>query len=117
MTLKLAAVIAAAAFSMPAFAQDKAPPKASKAEVQRLVERIKSDKNKFSLYCELVKVQEGYQVFAERQNDPRLRELDKQMEELTKKLGPDFARITGSDLDEEGGALLNSLADACPSST
>jgi hypothetical protein len=92
MTTKLAAVIVAAALCMPAFAEDKAPPKVSAAEVQKLVERIKSDKTKFSLYCELVKVREGYQAFAERQNDPRLKDLDKRMEDLTKRLGPDFTR-------------------------
>jgi hypothetical protein len=56
-------------------------------------------------------------MFAERQNDPRLQELDKQMEQLTKKLGPDFARIAGSDLDEEGEALFTGLSNSCPSST
>jgi hypothetical protein len=117
MTFRFAALMVAAVLSASAFAKDKAPPKAGKAEVQKLVDRIKSDKNKFAVYCELLKVQEGYQAFAERQNDPRLRELDKQVEELSKKLGPDFARITGSDLDEEGEALLNGLANTCPVST
>jgi hypothetical protein len=116
MTFRFAAVIVAAALSVPAFAEDKAPPKASASEVRKLVERVKGDKDKFSLYCELVKVQEGYQEFAERQNDPRLEELDKKMAELTKKLGPEFARVAGADLDEEGEALFNGLASSCPSS-
>jgi hypothetical protein len=115
MTFRFAALLAAAALSASAFAKDKAAPKVSTAEVQRLIDGIKSDKNKFSLYCELMNVQESYQKFAERQNDPRLLELDKQMQELTKKLGPDFARITGADLGEEGEALFNALAETCPS--
>jgi hypothetical protein len=117
MIFKFAAVIAAAALSVSAFAQDKAPPKASAAEVRKLVDRIKNDKKKFSQYCELLKVQEGYQMFVERQNDPRLKDLDKRMEELTKALGPDFARIAGADLDEEGDALFMGLGQSCPSST
>jgi hypothetical protein len=117
MSFKFAAVIAAAALSVSAFAQDKAPPKASAAQVRKLVDRIKSDKKKFSQYCELLKVQEGYQMFVERQDDPRLKDLDNQMEDLTKKLGPDFAKIAGSDLDEEGNALFASLGESCPSST
>jgi hypothetical protein len=116
MRFKFAALIAAAALALPTFAQDNAAPKASAAEVQKLVDRIKNDKKKFSLYCELLKVQEGYQTFAERQDDPRLKELDRRTEELTKKLGPDFARIAGSDLDEEGDALFAGLAKTCPTS-
>jgi hypothetical protein len=117
MTFRLAAMVVAAVLSAAAFAADKAPPKASAAEVQKLVESIKKDKEKFSIYCELLKVQEGYRAFIERPDDPRLKALDKQMEKLTKKLGPDFSKIAGSDLDEEGEAIFAGLANTCPTST
>jgi len=117
MRFKIVAVIAATALSASAFAQDKAAPKASTAEVRKLIDSIRNDKVKFSLYCELLKVREGYQVFVERQDDPRLNELDKRMEELTKKLGPDFAKIAGAELNDEGEALFKGLAGSCPSST
>jgi hypothetical protein len=50
-------------------------------------------------------------------NDPRLLELDKRMEELTKKLGLDYSGIAGSNLDEEGEAIFAGLDSTCPSST
>ena len=114
MTSRFLAVIAAVtALSAPAFAQDKAPPKASKAEVEKLVTSIKNDNAKFALFCELQKVQSGYQAFADKKDDPKLDELDKKMEDLTNKLGPDFVEIGGAELDDEGEALFDNLAKAC----
>ena len=116
MTFRFVAAIVAAVLSAPALGEDKAPPKASTAEVEKLIDGIRSNKERFSLYCELLKVREGYQFFTEKQDDPRLDELDKKVEELTKKLGPEFARIAGADLNDEGEALFAGLAKSCPSS-
>ena len=58
-----------------AFAQ--AAPKASKAEVQKLVDSIKSDKAKFAQSCDNAKLVNQASALAEKnQNDPKLEALD-----------------------------------------
>jgi len=120
----IAAIAVCAAFAAPsAIAQQKAPPppaeqeqappKASKAEVQKLVDGIKADKSKMSQFCNLMKLQDQYTAAAEKKDEKKLEALDKQMEEGAKKIGPDFDRITQSELDEEATNLLDGLANSC----
>ncbi|MGA7323353.1 MAG: hypothetical protein WBX25_02430 [Rhodomicrobium sp.] len=110
----VAAVAVLASLSLvPAFAQEKAPPKASKAEVQKVVDSIKGDKTKMAQFCSIMKLQGDYQAAAEKKDDKALTELDKKMEDASKKLGPDFEKVTSSDLDDESAALLDSLGKSC----
>ncbi len=120
----VAAVAVCAAFAATsAIAQQKAPPappqqeqaapKASKAEVQKLVEGIKAEKGKMAQFCNLMKLQDQYTAAAEKKDEKKLEALDKQMEEGAKKLGPDFDRITQSELDEDATKLLDGLANGC----
>ncbi len=117
MNTKFVAAIAvlASLTAAPAFAQDKekAPPKASKAEVQKLVDSIKGDKAKMTQFCDIIKLQTEYQAAAEKKDDKKLEDLDKKMEEGSKKLGPDFDRITSSDIDDDSAALLDGLSKSC----
>ena len=120
----VAAVAVCAAFAATsAIAQQKAPPpepqqeqaapKASKSEVQKLVDGIKADKAKMTQFCSLMKLQDQYTAAAEKKDEKKLEALDKQMEEGAKKIGPDFDRITQSELDEEATNLLDGLANSC----
>jgi hypothetical protein len=116
----VAAIAVCAAFAATsAIAQQKAPqaeqaaPKASKADVQKLVDGIKADKAKLSQFCNLMKLQEQYTAAAEKKDEKKLEALDKQMEEGAKKIGSDFDRITQSELDEEATNLLDGLANTC----
>ena len=118
----IAAVAVCAALAAPsAIAQQKAPaqeheqaaPKASKADVQKLVEGIKADKAKLTQFCGLMKLQDQYTAAAEKKDEKKLEALDKQMEEGAKMIGPDFDRITQSELDEEATNLLDGLANSC----
>ncbi len=122
MHTKFVAAIAvlAALTATSAFAQQKAPkqeeqapPKASKAEVQKLVDSIKADKAKSAQFCSLMKLQEQYTAAAEKKDEKKLEALDKQMEEGAKKIGPDFDRITQSELDDDATSLLDGLAKTC----
>jgi hypothetical protein len=97
-----------------AFAQGQTAPKASKAEVQKLVGNIKSDKTKLAQYCEITKLEIQSNALAEKnENDPKLEGLGKQMDDLSAKLGPDYQRITGSDLDDASSALFDDLSKSC----
>jgi hypothetical protein len=110
----VAAVAVLAAFTATsAWAQDKAAPKASKAEVQKLVDGIKADKTKMAQFCDVMKLQGQYSAAAEKKDEKTLQALDKQMEDGAKKIGPDFDRITSSELDDASAALLDELAKAC----
>ncbi len=108
----VAAVAVMAALSAPAFAQDKAPPPASKAEVQKLVDTIKGDKAKMASFCDLMKLQDESQA-ADKKDDKKLEELDKKMEEDAKKVGPDFEKVTSGDMDEASASLLDNLSKSC----
>ncbi len=109
----VAALAVFAALSAPAFAQDKAPPKASKADVQKLVDSIKADKAKTSQFCDLMKLEDQSQAAADKKDEKTLADLDKKMEEAAKKLGPDFEKVTSSDMDEDAAGLLEALAKSC----
>lgn len=108
----VAAVAVMAALSAPAFAQDKAPPPASKAEVQKLVDTIKGDKAKMTQFCEVMKLDEQAAAASEKNDQKKVDELSKQEEEAGKKVSPDFDKIMSS-LGEDTGSLVEDLAKGC----
>ncbi|MFY9642916.1 MAG: hypothetical protein WCD20_01280 [Rhodomicrobium sp.] len=99
--------------SAPAFAQDKAPAKVSKAEVQKVVDGIKGDKTKMAEFCNLMKLQDESQAAADKKDDKKLQDLDTQMEASAKKIGPDFEKVTSADMDEASSGLLDNLSKSC----
>jgi biopolymer transport protein ExbB/TolQ len=115
MKTKFVAAIAvfAALSSGPAFAQDKAAAKASKADVQKLVDSIKADSGKTTQFCALMKLEGESQAAADKKDEKKLEELDKKMEAAAKQLGADFEKVTSSDMDEESAGLLEGLAKTC----
>ena len=68
MSTKFAAAIAVvtAVTTTFAFAQNQPAPKASKAEVQKVVGGIKSDKAKLAQYCEITKLEVQANALAEK---------------------------------------------------
>jgi hypothetical protein len=116
MNLKFVSVLAflAAATVTAAFAQDKAPPKASKADVQKVVDSIKGDKAKLALFCAYEKLQsQAAAIAAKNENDPKLQALGQQLDAGAQKVGPDFDKLMTSDIDDASGALLENLAKSC----
>jgi ABC-type transporter MlaC component len=115
MKLVSAMAILTAFASMPVVAQQQPNvPKASKAEVQKVLDGIKADKAKLAAYCASAKLDEQMGAIAAKdQKDPKLQSLGAQLEELNKKVGPDFEKIMNSELDEASGALLEDLTKSC----
>ncbi len=111
----VAAFAVCATFAVtPALAAQEAPaPKASKAEVQKLLDDIKADKAKFKQYCDLAKLQDEYEAAAKKADEKKLDALDKEMEEGSKKMGADFERIM-QQLDDETSTLAYDLVKSCP---
>ena len=107
------AVLMAATASL-ALAQEKAPPKVSKAEVQKLIGSIKSDKTKLAQFCEITKLDVKASELAQKnQNDPALQELSQKMSDLAAKIGPDYQRVVSADLDQASAALFDNLSKSC----
>jgi len=128
MNLKLVIAVAALAV-MPALAlaqQKGAPPTAakppSKAEVQKVVNQIKGDKAKLDTYCQIVKLGDQAQAAAEKKDQKKLDDLNKQVDALSQKLGPDYAKMMASmeevDPESKDGkdlvAIFDSLDASCP---
>jgi hypothetical protein len=97
MRLNLAAAIFALAIPALAHAQQSGPqpntPKPTKADAQKVVQIITSDKVKAQAYCDLNEL-EGQVKVAEQKNDAKtLEALSKQAETLVEKLGPEYYKL------------------------
>jgi len=132
MNLKLVIAIAAIAV-MPVVAQAQqkgAPPPAkgaaakgpSKADVQKVVNQIKADKGKLDTYCQIGKLGEQAQAAAEKKDQKKMEDINKQVDALSQKVGPDYVRVTTAmenvDPESKEGkdliALFDSLDASCP---
>jgi hypothetical protein len=114
MKLVSAVTILTAFASMPGLAQQPNMPKASKADVQKVIDSIKGDKVKMAAYCSFNKLDDQVEaIAAKNQNDPKLQSLGKELVESIKKVGPDFEKIMNSELDEASGTLLENLGKSC----
>src|SRR5262245_7994066 len=103
MKLKLIVAISVLA-AAPSDAWTQQPAKVTKADAQRVLKIIQSDKTKTQIYCEMAKI--GSQL--ERLNEPtdskKFAELTQKMDEMEKRLGPEY------------GALIDGLQDIDPRS-
>jgi hypothetical protein len=132
MNLRLVIAIAAiAVMPVAAHAQQKgAPPPAqqgaakppSKAEVQRVVNMVKSDKTKLDTYCQIAKLGDQAQAAAEKKDQKKMEDLNKQADALAQKIGPDYVKLMSSmeevDPESKDGkeliAMFDSLDSSCP---
>jgi hypothetical protein len=94
MKLKLVAAIFALAIPALAHAQQGSnPPKPTKADAQKVVQIITSDKVKMQAYCDFYKL-EGEVTAAAQKNDTKtLEALSKQAQSLVGKLGPEYFKL------------------------
>ncbi len=138
MKLKLiVAALVVAAMPMCAQAQTSNPPKPSKpskpakaapaapvskvAAAQRVVKTISGDKTKTETYCDIGKLSQQIEE-AEQKNDmKKIDELNKRMDELATKLGPEYVALMGEleDIDpsskegEDVSSALGGLDKLC----
>src|SRR5215469_5620297 len=92
--------------AMSALAQQPNAPKASKADVQKVITSINGDKAKLANYCAFSKLDDQVEAIATKDSkDPKLQSLSNQLSESIRKVGPDFEKIMNSELDEASGAL------------
>jgi hypothetical protein len=98
MKLKLVAAIAVlVATTALAHAQQGGPPpsvpKPTKADVQKVVQIITSDKAKAQVYCDLNKTYDQVQEADQKHDSKAVEALSKQADALVDKLGPEYAKM------------------------
>ena len=100
MTLKvIVAVLLIAVVPVCAQAQKPRPAKVTKADAQKVVKIISGDKAKTRTYCDIAKLVNKITEGDEEQTDGLYEKID----ELGKKLGPEYAALMGrlQDIDPE----------------
>ena len=88
--------------------QEKAPPPASKADVQKLADSIKGDKAKMDAFCQVMKLDDQAAAASEKNDQKTVEALSKQMDEVGKKIGADFDKIM-STLDEFTSPIIEEI--------
>lgn len=124
MKLKLLAAIAvvvAVPFCAQAQPKPAAAPKATKADAERVVKSISTDKAKTQKYCEMAKLSEQMDEADKKKDQKKLEALEKQADTLMAALGPDYAKLmegmqslnAESKEGKEIGAVMEGLDKLC----
>jgi peptidoglycan hydrolase CwlO-like protein len=123
MNLKLIVAISViVAVPMCAQAQKPSAAKVTKADAQKVVKIIRDDKAKMQTYCDIVKLGDQADDAAQKKDEKKVDELNQKMEELAKKLGPEYnamlAALQDTDMASEDGQeigrTLETLDSLCP---
>ena len=77
----------------------KAPPVSKVAAAQKVVKTISSDRAKAGIYCDIGKLGDQIEAAEQKKDLKRIDELNKKMNELATKLGPEYVALM-SDLEE-----------------
>src|ERR1700751_4217017 len=97
MKLKLVAAISALAIPALAHAEQSRPqptvPKPTKADAQKVIQIITSDKVKTQAYCDLTKLEGQVKALQQNTDTKRAETLTKQAEALIDKLGPEYFKL------------------------
>ena len=123
MNLKLiVAILVIVAVPMCVQAQKPSAPKVTKADAQKVVKIIRDDKAKMQTYCDIAKLGDQADDAAQKKDEKKVDELNQKMEELAKKLGPEYnamlAALQDTDMASEDGQeigrTLETLDSLCP---
>jgi hypothetical protein len=123
MNMKFAAAIILLA-AVPALAQAQQggnAPKPTKADVQKLVQSIQSDKAKTQKYCDMMKLYDQAAEAEEKKDSKKVEDLTKQADEAGKGLGGDYEKVMAglqqidpsSAEGQELSAVLDPLDNTC----
>src|SRR6476619_6399028 len=83
-----------AAFPSLALGQKAAKP--TKADVEKVVQIISSDKGKVKIYCDAQKIGEQMDGLDQKKDAKKLQDLGKQVDALEQKLGPEYIQLMKS---------------------
>ena len=113
MNLKLiVAILVIAAVPVCAQAQAPSAAKVTKADAQKVLNIISGDKAKTQTYCDIIKLGDE----AEKADEKKADELFQKMDELAKKLGPEYVTLMDGlqeiDMNSQDGQEIGSTLDA-----
>jgi hypothetical protein len=119
MNLKLIVAIFVLA-AAPAFAQTA--PKPTKADAQKVVQMISTDKAKTALYCNLAKLQDEIAQADQQKDAKKIKAMDKKAAKIDQKIGPEYVKLMAGvaqmDMDAAEGKEISDVLDAleklCP---
>jgi hypothetical protein len=120
-------VVLSALVALPALAQAQqggpppSAPKPTKADVQKVVQIISSDKTKTQAYCDLSKLNDQMMAADQKKDNKALEALSTQADALVEKLGPEYSKMMdGLDQVDENSpegkdyvAILSGLDKLC----
>jgi hypothetical protein len=91
----MVAICLIAAFPSVALAQKggAAAAKPTKADIEKVVQIVSADKAKLKVYCDMSKLQEEAQKLDEKKDAKKLADIDKKLEAMGKKLGPEYVKL------------------------
>jgi mevalonate kinase len=89
----IVAVFVIAAVPVYAQAQKPSTAKVTAADVQKVVTLISGDKAKTQTYCDIGKLNEQIEEANDKKDIKKTEELSQQIDELGKKLGPEYAAL------------------------
>jgi hypothetical protein len=91
MNLKLiVAILVIVAVPICALAQKPSAAKVTKADAQKVVKIIGGDKAKMQAYCDMAKIGDQVDDAAQKKDMKKADELNQKMDDLAKKLGPEY---------------------------
>jgi len=109
--------------AVPMFAQAQKPSAANvtKADAQKVVKMISGDKAKTQTYCDMAKLGDQIEQANEKKETKKADELSQKMDELGKKLGPEYVALMdglqemdpNSQDGQEIGSTLEALDNLC----
>ncbi len=117
-----AAVLAVATLPLCAQAQQpKAPPKPTKADAQKVIKTVSTDKVKTKLYCDIAALSEQIDAASQKKDEKKVDELAQKADEMGNKIGPEFVALMDGLQDmnpdskeaEEIGSMLEALDKLC----
>ena len=122
MNLKLIVAILVIA-AVPLFAQAQPPStaKVTKADAQKVFNIISGDKAKTQTYCDIAKLGDQIDEADQKKDTNKADELYQKMDELAKKLGPEYVALMdglqdvnpNSQVGQEIGSTLSALDKLC----
>ena len=116
MNLRLIVTILVIAAAPCVQAQTPAPAKVTKADAQKVLKIISSDKAKTRIYCQMAKLGDQMEQANETGDSKKFDRLFQRIYELGKKLGPEYAALIDGlqDIDpqSEVGQAISSTLDA-----
>jgi hypothetical protein len=122
MNLKLiVAILVTAAVPVCAQAQPPGAAKVTKADAEKVLEIISGDKAKTQTYCDIAKLGDQIDEADQKKDTNKTDEMYQKMDELAKKLGPEYAALMdglqdvnpNSQLGQEIGSTLSALDKLC----